>query len=239
MQIKQMRNLSEYLSQRLWSTDNMLFRGVSDSSYTLRPSIGRRVAKDADSLREYERTLFEKFKNTAVQYLNREPANDYEWLFLAQHYGIPTRLLDWACNPLIALYFACERNPDKECAVYKTLVTSWLLNFQESDPFDPGELSLDKIYGVRPRLTDLRYINQSGVFTIHFEPEKELEGEHIAKYVFDPNAKDEMRWQLQKLGINAKFVYPGLDSLAKDIVDECSYILDGGRIKVSGNQFEI
>ena len=233
-----MHNISEYLGQRLWSTDNMLFRGVSDSSYTLKTSIGRQLSKEPSALREYERTIFDKFKNTAIQYLDREPANDYEWLFLAQHYGIHTRLMDWTSNPLIALYFACEKNPDKECAVYKTLVRTWLKDLTDCDPFEPGDLDLENIYGVRPRHTNLRYINQSGVFTIHFVPERELEGNMITKYLISPEAKAEMRWQLQKLGINAKFVYPGLDSLAKDIVDECSYILDDGRINVSGNQFE-
>ncbi len=36
----------------------------------------------------------------------REPADEWEWLFILQHYGMATRLLDWTTNPFIALYFA-------------------------------------------------------------------------------------------------------------------------------------
>ncbi len=129
MEIREYKSLSEYLNQRLWDDRNMNFRGVSDSSYQLIPSFGLRKAKSFEWLCSFERQIFEDFKQRAFRYMSHEPRNDYEWLFLAQHYGIPTCLLDWTENPFVALYFACEQNPEKECAVYKiTMLT--LLRFR-------------------------------------------------------------------------------------------------------------
>jgi hypothetical protein len=58
--------------------------------------------------------MLDEFRRKARPFLSSLPQNDFEWLFVMQHYGVPTRLLDWTSNALVALYFATESlSPDR------------------------------------------------------------------------------------------------------------------------------
>lgn len=61
-------------------------------------------------LQEYEKTIFDSFKRQALHYLASRPKNQWKWLAVAQHNVLPTRLLDWTKNPLVAAYFAVAGN---------------------------------------------------------------------------------------------------------------------------------
>jgi hypothetical protein len=95
------------------------FRGSTNVGHELVPSLGRPPFR-----LEQERALINAFKQNAVQFFEERPQSEWEWLFIARHHGVPTRLLDWTESPLIALYFATHsvddptRNDTKDGALW-------------------------------------------------------------------------------------------------------------------------
>ncbi len=87
------------------ATEEIWFRGDAKRSYPLVPAFYRpHVATHGYD----EFTLFERFKALAAPLVRVRPDSDWEWYFIAQHYGLPTRLLDWTENLFAALYFAIQ-----------------------------------------------------------------------------------------------------------------------------------
>lgn len=105
-------------------TPRFIFRGHGDhANYGLLPGVLRwRSTATGGMMSEYsqmEHNILKDFISEACRYLTSIPTNDIPaWLEMAQHFGVPTRLLDFTQNPLVALYFACEDRQDKEGSVW-------------------------------------------------------------------------------------------------------------------------
>jgi len=216
--VRQLNTIEDFLAIEVAPiAGSVVYRGVSNASYSLRPSIGRWQGPP-DERSNYERQLFNEFKSRAIGYVDRTPRDDWEWLFLAQHHGLPTRLLDWTSSPLIALYFALNSDNATDFAVYRagfqSAIPSDITTFLGQDP-----LRVNRTCQIYPTNLHARVERQSSLFTIQPDPWTDLtDPNEIHKFVFPASARREGLRKLHYYGVSNSLVMPGLDSLAKDIV---------------------
>ena len=79
------------------------YRGLPSDNLSLLPTLYRENIPVND-----EDNLMNRFKQNAYEFLDERPQGEWEWMLLARHHGLPSRLLDWTENPLVGLFFACN-----------------------------------------------------------------------------------------------------------------------------------
>lgn len=135
------RSLPQYLEviegfQAGPAGSSLWYRGCGSDKDKLLPTLFRhKKLKTAEELSGLERDLMMRFRQRSIPYRTRSLADDWEALFFMQHYGVPTRLLDWTENPLIALHFAlmsAVRNATKGPRLkFVAPAAVWVLNPRE------------------------------------------------------------------------------------------------------------
>jgi hypothetical protein len=118
-----MEDILEFYREHSSLEDRWVFRGLTNQSYDLKPTLEREMEKfglDKSDAKEIERGLLRKFMRHSYHYLENPPPKNalLEWLALMRHYGAPTRLLDWSYSFFITLYFAVESVSNEPCAVW-------------------------------------------------------------------------------------------------------------------------
>jgi len=153
-----------------------------------------------------------------IGYLRERPRDDWEFLALAQHYGLPTRLLDWTWNPLVAAFFAVRGCEEEDGAVY-TLYAGMVPSHPPLTP--PLEASGFCIY--KPPHFDDRIVAQSASFTSQDKPDQEFPASECDVITIPAQLKTEVRRRLRILNIHTGSLFPSLMGVAAAIREDDSY----------------
>lgn len=174
-----------------------------------------------------------------TRYPNCPPFEDKPaWLFLMQHYGLPTRLLDWTESPLIAAYFATSPEYKYPGGVLWAVAPMKLdkKQYGQAAIITPRSKDLDtliemafggppekrfKAVALSTEQIDLRMLVQHSGFTMHADPTplEDLPGheEFLLKFFVPEEKKSELEEQLRMVAVHPSTVFPDLEHLAEDL----------------------
>jgi hypothetical protein len=221
----------------LFNYDTPWWRGHAKAEWSLQAQVFRSEGRSPED----EMALIGDFVSRAPSRSHRPcPDSDdyFGWLFLAQHYGLPTRLLDWSENPLVAAFFAVLQEPDADGCIWGMWATG--LNHAFGVPLgliqirDPKlrETAKSAFTGITPpdeaevlaidgQEIDPRMLAQMGRFTIHATctPLEQVpdSADWLRQYMIPKEAKETMRAQLSAFGVQLPNLFPDLGSLAADL----------------------
>ncbi len=177
IQIESWNDLLEHLYENSWQAEihrfrsPFVYRGLSDAAFPLETTL-RRLGGNFTDMEPHLLRNFRKYAHRNIV----ERDTSWHWLSLAQHHGLPTRLLDWTVSPLVAAHFATA-NPaefDREGAI-------WMVNAREVHKILPKKLraevegeraeyfTVEMLASAVPTLVDLDALSPP-CFVVFFEP---------------------------------------------------------------------
>ena len=208
IQLESIMQWHDILNQHI--SPNYKFRGQSDSSWDLIPKAGR-----SEYSHFSDEKIFTQWKRRAHFLIKDNKFNDWELLAIAQHTGLPTRLLDWSHNPMVSLFFACIDNLDKDGAVYIIENTSYLVE----DRVNIFNFKKD-VHFYQPKTSNERLASQLGYFSVHKNPKKQIDWSSLynsTKIIIPSGLKDDLIIMLNQYGVNYLSLFPDLEGLSKHL----------------------
>jgi hypothetical protein len=247
--IRSIADLVELMSERIRREHRILwFRGQRLAAWNVDANVWRDYDHTRESFfseRERERDLTNRFRARAAIRQQRFPSyrNYGAWLSLMQHYGLPTRLLDWSRSPLVALYFAIEgilRRPtsDLEDAALWILDPLRLNQLELEESVTPSVEALtcrpmlrpaftsnssenDKVFAVMSSEKDMRMFVQQGCFTIHSSRTPlnlhEQNRRFLTKLTIPSECVGRVAFEIDVCGFRKGDVFPDLTALAEEL----------------------
>lgn len=202
------REIPDFIEHALCCSN---YRGVTEANYQLIPSIGR----FSNYSRNLEIHIMHEFRLLARPHFPDIERSAWEWLFLAQHYGLPTRLLDWTESPLTALYFASLGTKQCDFAVYGIERGIYDAYSSNDSPF-----SISKNFFLIPPHVDRRITAQCSVFSIHSAPNVPWEHPELIQFRFSGTRRMDIQNELRMLGIMHRTQFPDVHGVVSDIVHD-------------------
>lgn len=226
---EKIKTLTELISfvEKNCKKENILFRG-QQQDWSLLPKLAR--IKPKGRLRPTESEMLNEFERLSLPHLNINLKSNLDRMAFAQHNGMATRLLDWTLNPLAALWFAVQKPPAKDEKGNPKDGVVWVYYahrvsveaIPESNAFPKGGIMVLRPNHVTPQITV-----QQALFTLHgydedkegFTPMERHEPycDHLIKIIIPGKEFFELRFQLDRCGINEATMFPGIGGLCRHI----------------------